>query len=49
MRVVGDVIGDAGEAVEGMHMHAQIAADQKGADREILVAPPFAGRRLDDT
>ena len=44
---VGDVVGLAREAVEGVHMRAQIAADEPGADREILVAPPLARGRLD--
>ena len=39
--VVGDVVGAAGKAVEGVDVRAQIAADQKRADREILAAAPL--------
>ena len=35
-RAVGDVVGVAGERVEGVDMRAQPAADQHRADREIL-------------
>ena len=44
---VGDVVGVAGKPVEGMDMDAQVAADQPGADRKILVGAPFSRRRLD--
>ena len=43
-RVVGDIVGVAGEAVESVDMDPQILADQKRPDREILVAPAFARR-----
>ena len=46
-RVVGDVIGISGKAIEGVDMDAKIATDQPGADRKILVASPFARGRLD--
>src|SRR4029077_2282493 len=46
-RTVGDVVGVAGKPVEGVDMDAQVAADQPRADREILVAAPFARGRLD--
>ncbi len=48
VRVVGDVVGVAGKAVEGVHMRPQIAPDQQRPDREILAAAPFARGRLDD-
>ena len=39
---VGDVVGVAGEGVVGMHMGAQIGADQRRADRKVLVAAILA-------
>ena len=45
--IVGDVVGDAGETVEGVDVHAQILADQERPDREILVAASLAGRGFD--
>jgi hypothetical protein len=44
---VGDVIGVAGKGVEGMHVAAQVAADQDRADREILIRAVLAGPALD--
>jgi len=44
---VGDVVGVAGEGVEGVHMRAQGAADQPGADREVFVAVVLARPGLD--
>jgi hypothetical protein len=44
---VGDVVGVAGEGVEGVHVRAQAPRDQPGANREILVAAVLAGGRLD--
>ena len=47
LRVVGDIVGVAREAVERMHMRSQVAPDQPGADRKILAVPPLTGRCLD--
>jgi hypothetical protein len=44
---VGDVVGVAREPVEGVDMRPQVAADQPRADREVLIATPLAGWRLD--
>ncbi len=44
---VGNVVGIAGEGIISMHMLAQPAADQPGADREILVAAILAGPGFD--
>ncbi len=45
--IVGDIVGSAREAIEGMDMHAQIAANEERADGKILVALALARRRLD--
>ena len=44
---VGDVVGVAGEGVVGVDVGAQAGADQRGADREVLVAAVLAGPGLD--
>ena len=44
---VGDVVGVAGEGVEGVDVRAQRRADQGGADREVLVRAVLAGPGLD--
>ena len=44
---VRDIVGVAGERIEGVYVRAQVAADQQRADRKILVAAILAGPRLD--
>ncbi len=44
--IVGDVVALAREAIEGMHVRAQVGADQERADGKILVVAALARWRL---
>jgi hypothetical protein len=44
--VVGDVVGVAGEGVEGVDVRAE-AAGEEDADGEVFLGPVFAGRGFD--
>ncbi len=45
-RVVGDVVGEAGEAVESHHRRAVARRQHEGGDREVLVLVALAGLQL---
>src|SRR5260370_11420796 len=46
-RVVGDIVGVSGKAVERVHMRPQAAPNQKRSDRKSFAAAPLARGRFD--
>ena len=46
VRVVGDIVGGAGEAIEGEDGRAVLRRDEERGDGEVLIGVAFAGGEL---